>query len=286
MATSQDTLFASELKSALDRFSDYLYARLKLRETTIANYLGVLRRAAPVIGLQPSLEIIERYLANLHRRNGSYAHVTITAVALERYKESLGDPIKLPRPSKPKRRHPEPLSEIDIALMIRLAPDARSKAMLSVLAYSGIRNQEMCSLEIGDIDMAAQIIHVRCGKGGNDREVHIAGSCVQVLAEYLRERNGHRCDRLFVTKRHGLPYQPQDLRKFVRAAARRADIQTRVHPHLFRHSLATNMLNRGAGVYTIKDQLGHRYLTTTALYLHSATVRRSAEYRMFAPSYM
>lgn len=59
-----------------------------------------------------------------------------------------------------------------------------------------------------------------------------------------------------------------------------------MHPHLFRHSLAANMLDRGAGIYTIKEQLGHEHLVTTALYLHSAQQRRAAEYAMFAPAYV
>ena len=90
---------------------------------------------------------------------------------------------------------------------------------------------------------------------------------------YLRERSGQAHELLFVTVRGQRPYAPQVLRKLIRAAAKRAKITKRVYPHLLRHSLATNMLNRGANILMIKDQLGHAFVETTMIYLHAARER-------------
>lgn len=212
-------------------------------------------------------------------------HLTVTAVGLERYLASIGHPCKLSRPRKPAHKPIEPLSEFEVGLMIHDARTLRDKTMLSVLAYSAIRNAEFCHLEIRDVDIAAQKIHVRQGKGGIDRNVNIAGPCVQLLADYLRERGGEREDLLFVTRRNANEYEPQDLRKFVRAAARRAGITRRVHPHLFRHSLACNLVEHGADVFTIQQQLGHQHLSTTFRYLHPRAAHAAAQYHSCAPHY-
>lgn len=82
------------------------------------------------------------------------------------------------------------------------------------------------------------------------------------------------------------PYRQQDLRKLVRTVAKRAGVNKRVHPHLFRHSLDTNMLIRGAHILAIKQQFGNAFVDTTMIYLHAAPVAMQAQYRFFAPSYL
>lgn len=107
-----------------------------------------------------------------------------------------------------------------------------------------------------------------------------------MLSDYLLKRHAQPHELLFVTTRGGRPYHPQCLRKFVRVIAKRAGIAKRVWPHLFRHSLATNLLHRGANLLAIRDQLGHAFLDTTAIYLHSSPERLQMEYRMYSPSYL
>jgi len=91
---------------------------------------------------------------------------------------------------------------------------------------------------------------------------------------------------MFLTVRNHLPLEPQDVRKLVRVVAKRAGITKRVFPHLFRHSLATNMLVRGSGILAIKEQMGHVYLETTMRYLHSVPGSLQEEYRRHCPVYL
>jgi integrase/recombinase XerD len=116
----------------------------------------------------------------------------------------------------------------------------------------------------------------------------IAAPCAGLVSDYLhRDRSEAGPEEpLFVTLQNGNPYSPQDLRKLVHVAARRAHISKRVYPHLFRHSLATNMLIRGAHILAIKEQLGHAFVETTMAYLHATHVAMQAQYRFFAPSYL
>ena len=102
----------------------------------------------------------------------------------------------------------------------------------------------------------------------------------------LRERAGQPGDPVFVCLRSGRPYAQQNLRKLIRTAARRAGLNKRVYPYLLRHSLATNLLHRGAHLLAIKEQLGHAFVETTMIYIHSSPEHAQLQYRMYAPSYL
>ncbi len=288
MITTGSTSPNTKLERKLDGFAEYLCARRGLAEATIADYLGTIRRLYPAIGLRPSHSVLDAFIVRMRKSGASYSHVVNTSLALERYTEFIGNPIQLGRPKKPKRMIRGTLSEAEITLMLAACRNVREKAILSLLAYSGLRNKELCALKIADVDVASQLVHVHGGKGQKDRDAAITPACAGVLVKYLhRDRPGAEPDEpLFVTieKRH--PYATQDLRKLVHVVAKRAGMAKRVWPHLFRHSLATNMLIRGAHILAIKEQLGHAFVETTMVYLHAVPTAMQGQYRFYAPSYL
>ena len=83
----------------------------------------------------------------------------------------------------------------------------------------------------------------------------------------------------------GRPFEGATVRRMVRRVAARTMIRKAVHPHLFRHSIAMNMLRRGAHLMAIRHQLGHEYIETTMLYLRDDCGRSDAQYEMYCPSY-
>jgi integrase/recombinase XerD len=93
-------------------------------------------------------------------------------------------------------------------------------------------------------------------------------------------------DFLFATIKRDRPLADSDPRKMVRGLARRPKIGRRVFPHLLRHSLATNLLNRGASLIMIKDQLGHAFIDSTMVYVKSMPFRTRSEYDFYKPAYM
>jgi len=286
MAAAHSIVRFPTSETIFERFSDYLYARKGLGNVTVSNHLSAIRRLLPTIGLDPTPQEIEQLIAGMRKNGASYSHIINTSVALERYTEFLGKKIVLGRPKKPRRMIRSTLSEAEVTLLIAASRSLRERAILSLLAYSGMRNRELCNLTIGDIELANQVVHIRASKTQKDRRVNLSSACMAVLYDYLRARGGQPDERVFVTIRKGEAYDPQVLRKLVRAAAKRAKISKRVYPHLLRHSLATNMLNRGASILMIKEQLGHSFIETTMIYLHAAKERIQMEYRMFAPSYL
>jgi len=274
------------MESTLVRFSRHLYARCGLGEVTVHNYVSAIRRLAPVIGLKPVPKVIERHIERMYKSGAPYSHIVNTSLALEAYCSFFGRPIKLGRPKKPRHLVRGTLSESEITLLIAAAGTLRERAMIATLAYAGLRNRELCRLRVHDVDLGGQTLHIQATKTQKDRFTHIAASCVTLLAEYMRERGGKPGDLLFVCLRSGRPYAQQNLRKMIRTTARRANLKKRIYPHLLRHSLATNLLHRGAHLLAIKEQLGHAFVETTMIYIHSAPEHTQMQYRMHAPSYL
>ena len=137
-------------------------------------------------------------------------------------------PVKLKRPKKPRRLLLGILTEAEVARLLASTKNLREKAILSLLAYTGLRNKELCHLIIGDIDLTHQAVRVLDGKGHVDRWANMTGACVEVLSAYLNERAAGLVDPLFITIRHKQPYQTQDLRKLIRSTAKKAGLKKRV----------------------------------------------------------
>lgn len=274
------------IEPTLVRFARHLHARRGLAEITVHNYTSAIRRLEPVIGLKPTPKTIERHIERMHKSGASYSHIVNTSIALEVYCAFMGRPIKLGRPKKPRHLVRGTLSEAEVTLLIAAARSLRERTMIGTLAYAGLRNRELCRLRIRDVDLGSQTLHIQATKTQKDRYAHIAAPCVSLLAEYMRERAGEPGDLLFLCIRSGRPYAQQNLRKMIRTAARRANLKKRVYPHLLRHSLATNLLRRGAHLLAIKEQLGHAFVETTMIYVHSDPGHTQMQYRMHAPSYL
>jgi integrase/recombinase XerD len=222
----------------------------------------------------------------MHKAGASYSHIVNTSLGIEAYCAFLGKPIKLGRPKKPKHLVRGTLGEAEVTLLIHAARTLRERAMIAVVAYAGLRNRELGRLRISDVNLSGRYLFVRGTKPQKDRHAHIAAPCATVLAEYMRERGGQANDLLFVCLRSGKPYNQQNLRKLIRTTAKRAGLAKRVYPHLLRHSLATNLLHRGAHLLAIKDQLGHAFVETTMIYVHSDPELTQQHYQMYAPSYL
>jgi integrase/recombinase XerD len=287
MATSKITVSA-ETQAKLDEFTNHLYAHHGFAATTVDLTVGFIRRASPKIGMNPARAEVDKYVADMHRAGESYGQISNAAKALERYMDFIGRPVHLARPRKQQNISIVALSEAKVAIMLSCTKNLREKAMLALLAYSGIRNKELCSMLVKDIDIAQQSVIVNGGKFGKGRICCVSGECIEILMEYLRERNAKHPDEfLFVTVRNHNQLQTQDIRKFVRVIAKRSGVPGRIWPHLFRHSLATAMLSRGASVYSIQAILGHTFVSTTmAYYLHPSAKNVRSDYYRCVPSYV
>lgn len=269
-------------------FEKFLFVKKGLQPITVRGYRVMIRKVLRELGtLKPTEKEIEEYVYVLYRSAYSYSHKINTVLAIEQWMDFIGRPMRCGRQKKPKMIIKSTLNESEVTRMIFCCRNSRESAILTLLAYSGIRNKELCGMRVRDIDFGSNTIRIIQGKGLKDRIVYISGQCIKSLLKYLEEYPRSEDDYLFTTvapNGHKI-YVGQALRKLVYTVAKRAGFTKRVWPHLFRHSLATNMLNRGANLLTVKQQLGHVFIESTMIYIHSLEYGVKNEYERFVPSY-
>ena len=146
----------------------------------------------------------------------------------------------------------------------------RDRAILELLYGSGLRRQECSRLDLIDVDLVSETVRVREGKGKRDRLVPLTRRAALATSEYLAEERPFWCKNsretaLFLShyrRRMGV----QIISVMVKKYARSVGIKKKVTAHSLRHACATHLLRGGADIRHIQEILGHRFLTTTALY--------------------
>jgi site-specific recombinase XerD len=172
------------------------------------------------------------------------------------------------------------LSEPDLHRILSLEPDARNRALLSLLYASGIRVSELCRLAWRDLQANEDGGQVTVfGKGGMTRSIRIPVSVWNQLLT-LRAANAHPDEPVFRSRKHkdGGWLRPLAVLRMVRKAAVRAGVQVAVSPHWFRHAHASHALDRGAPIHLVQATLGHASITTTGKYLHARPKDSSARF--------
>lgn len=151
----------------------------------------------------------------------------------------------------------------------------RNRAMLELLWSTGIRRMELVHLLLSDVDVTRGVLYVRQGKGRKDRLVPVGDMALRWLARYLhdvRPRLAYRFDsgHLFLTQK-GTGLKGNTLTQLAGKAIRvRARLEKGGACHIFRHSMATQMLENGADTRHIQALLGHEKLDTTQVYTRVA----------------
>ncbi len=148
--------------------------------------------------------------------------------------------------------------------------ELRNRAIIEILYSTGIRLNELLSLQIFDVDLKEKTLFIRKGKGKRQRVVPL-GKSVAHLKEYLEKirplwtKKHPRERKLFVTN-SGLPLAGQSVRGFLRVYRIKAGIKTPISPHTFRRTCATHLVQQGADIRYVQKLLGHRHLRTTHIY--------------------
>jgi site-specific recombinase XerD len=250
-----------------------------LQPVTVKGHIEGAERVLKNIGTyRPNHDQVSEYIAKLYTSEYSYSHKSNQAQSLEYWMEYLGNPIRFGRQRKPRRLLRDILSEAEVARLIFASQTSREKAILTLLAYSGLRPKEVCQVKVRDINFGLNELRVEQGKGAKDGIVYLSGKCIETLMQYLAQYHHLPDDSLFNTYQ-GNPYNQQSLRKLIKVVSERAKIGKRVYPYLLRHSLATNMVKRGAPILYIKEHFRHAWIETTMLYIHSiGSQSRSEQY--------
>ena len=163
------------------------------------------------------------------------------------------------------------LSEADLHRILSLEPNARNRAILTLLYASGVRVSELCGLSWRDLQPNGDGGQITVfGKGGVTRSIQVPAS-VWKLVIGLRTPKAVGNDAVFPSRKgkNGGRLRPMAILRIVRQAAARAGIELPVSPHWFRHAHASHALERGAPIHLVQVTLGHASITTTGRYLHA-----------------
>jgi integrase/recombinase XerC len=160
----------------------------------------------------------------------------------------------------------------------RLYEQRLARLIISILYDTGLRRSELIGLKIENVDFARQTLKV-VGKGNKMREIPLLASLCQEILLYLEAVEALVCGKrslkepLLVTFR-GRPLYPVYVDRTVKAELGDVKgITGRKSPHVLRHSIATELMNEGTDLNSIKEMLGHSSLGTTQVYTHSSFAR-------------
>ncbi|MDG5473694.1 tyrosine-type recombinase/integrase [Jeotgalibacillus sp. ET6] len=145
----------------------------------------------------------------------------------------------------------------------------RNRALLLFLFSTGCRVSEVVNLRVQDIDFDRQYVDVT-GKGQKIRRIYFSEECDLVLSNYLERRSAKPTDPLFMN-RFGNGLQVSGIHLVLKKVGVQAELVQSFHPHMCRHTFATNMLARGADLQFIADVMGHADLNTTRIYAQIPT---------------
>ncbi len=177
------------------------------------------------------------------------------------------------RAPKAKQRLPATLDADQMGRLLAFRVDdslsVRDKAIMELFYSSGLRLAELVGLALADIDLADRTVRV-LGKGSKTRIVPVGRHAVAALQAWLSERAGlvkGSTSALFLGQ-SGRPLSARAVQLRVGAWGRRQGIGVHVHPHMFRHSFATHLLESSGDLRGVQELLGHANIGTTQIYTH------------------
>ena len=283
------------LRAHLLRYQDWLRVRhyaaltIKGRAKCLRLFLDWLEVRSLTLPHEVTRAVVERYQRHLfdrRKRNGQplgakTQHTHLSALrtffkwlAQRRVIQvSPAAELVFPRMGRRLPRQVFTAAEVDAILAQPDVDDPiglRDRAILEVLYSTGLRRTEVIGLGLHDIDNERGVLLVRSGKGNRDRVVAIGTRAIAWVDRYRYEARPALVlppdDGTLFLSQLGNSIAPNHLSAVVRGYVEAAGILRPGACHLFRHTMATQMLDRGADIRFVQDQLGHAELSTTAIY--------------------
>ena len=268
-------------------WSDETVDSYQKRLTSLANFLGAVRR------VEVKAQDLERFIQHLRRsgcKRSSRRAFASTTRNFFGWLAEHGKIISNPAADLSAGREdeeelpPPPLSVEEVADILdnyprRSAIDIRNRALLELLYGCGLRLSEALSLDVEDVRLADRTLHVRHGKGAKERELPLGRGVVHAVRDYLALRRslirGPDSGALLLDCRGNRLSDEAARRAFNDLNAKR---RRKIHPHLFRHSIAVHLLQNGADIRYVQQFLGHEKLDTTKIYLRLVPGRLKEDY--------
>ena len=268
----------SQIEELVDSFLNYLFIQKGLSQNTINSYKHDLKK---FVDANQTLDIkgadFDSFLNNINTLELSpkskqrlvsslkQFHIYLSQLSVIDYEFPKGVRIKLGSSL------PRVLSINEVDSFINFYEhsnflNSRNKTILDFLYSAGTRVSELCNVELSDIDLDDNFVQLK-GKGSKYRIVPIGSLLRQNLTEYLTYRNNLKSlnSFLFLSKSHKQMERTAVFR-IIKKTTSNLGLDTDIHPHTFRHSAATHMLEGGCDLRTVQEFLGHSSVSTTQIY--------------------
>jgi len=293
------------MNQLIDEYLNYLSVEKGASPNTVDGYSRDLNRYAAFvsdlgirdIGKIGSEELIS-YLARL-KGGGLAANSVNRALAalrgfykyLLRMKKVDSTPVAHIELAKVWIHLPDVLSREEMNRMLAQPGSAtaaalRDAAMLELMYATGIRVSELIGLTVNSINWQVGYL-VAMGKGGKERIVPVGKTAYDQVRRYIDTARplllkGRENDSLFLN-RSGKGFSRQGFWKIVKKYAAKVNLAKKVHPHSFRHSFASHLLEGGADLRSVQIMLGHADISTTQIYTHVTRERLKEVHRKYHP---
>lgn len=271
----------------LPRFLTHLSVERRLSAHTDKNYKRDLQqfiafcdKNAMASWARIDSQHVRMFAAAEHRRGASPRSIQRRLSAVRSFFKYLVDqrtlganPAVGVQAPKASRRLPETLDADLMARLLEFRADTslsmRDKAIMELFYSSGLRLAELVGLDIEHLHLKDRTVRV-LGKGRKERVVPVGRYAAEALTRWLKERPALATageDALFVSKR-GNRIGVRVVQKLVETWARRQGLGRHVHPHMFRHSFASHLLESSQDLRGVQELLGHANMATTQIYTH------------------
>ena len=276
---SENSLYAYQ--TDLERYLKYLETQnLKRPEHITDRHIHRLLQILSTLGLSP---------ASLARNLSSIRSFHRFLIAEDNAKHDPSEHVEGPKI----RRHlpsvltfPEIEKIIDV-IKINSSLGIRDRAMIELLYASGLRISELLLLPVREIYFKEEFLRI-LGKGSKERLVPVSERALEWIQRYLDQSRPlldkhRRSEGIAFLSIRGRSMSRMGFWKILRQYVIQSGIRKQIHPHTFRHSFATHLLEGGADLRAVQEMLGHADISTTQIYTHLDRTYLKQVYQQYHP---
>lgn len=283
------------MQESINKFLNHIRFERGLSENTLKNYSFTLKQFTELINENDPNKItyltIREYIYKLFNKKYSKSTVSYRMYAMQSFFSYLvrqdiikSNPMRemeYPRKDKllPRFLSIERTKKFLNSIRGSSEENRRDKAIIELLYSTGIRVSELTGLNVNNLDMKYRLIKV-LGKGGKERIIPFGIRCKRYLALYLAVKRP--VDALFCGSRGKRMYSAA-IGNIINKWTKKTHFGRHINPHLFRHSFATHLLDRGADIRAIQELLGHSSISTTQIYTHVSIEKLKSVYNHAHP---
>ena len=287
----------------IDKYLEYLKVERKYSNKTILSYKDDLVEYNEFLGnnftniLNIDMNIVNNYMKYLYDRKitkssisrklssirGLYNYLVREDIIKENHFNKIQNPKR--ELYLPKFLKDEELDKIFSVCNSNNPTEERDTLIIELLYATGVRVSELVNIKIKDINREEKLIKV-LGKGNKERMVIYNNHTKKALDTYLKDGYNYfnkKSSEYLILNKNGNKLSERYIREIINKKVSQASLDIKISPHTLRHTFATDILENGADLMTVKELLGHESLNTTSIYTHITNEQIKKTYNLAHP---